>query len=217
MKLFTDKFNLRDCIRLEYFIRLIESLYLDKKLANKNLLKLNDIRFRVNQNISTYNNTYKSLHHINDYKKIKDLLIDIFADVNNIHPDLHIVDLFTKKWSYLESVRHFGLNKGENFSLFHVKNMAVQSINYNFHNYCALFFTENCQIFYDDIGSYNFDKSVICPQGSVLLLENEHFVVKQLYMFYSIGLGFAKAPSIINTIINNDNLSNERYIDLEIA
>lgn len=217
MKLFTNIFDTRDCIRLYQYIRIIENIYYFKKIRKSSLIDIDNIKYRVNNNISTYNSTYKSLHYIENYNKIKDLLIDIFVNVNKNNSDLHISDLFVKKWTNIESNLNFGLNTGKDYDLFTMNNSAVQSINYIFHNYIAITFTEDCQIFYDNIDSYNFDKSVICPRGSVLFLENEHFVVKNLALFYSIGMGFSKTHSVINDIINTDNIKNERYLDLEIA
>lgn len=216
MHLFTDVFDTRDCIRLYQYIRIIENIYYFKKIQKSNLLSIDNNKFRINENISYHNNQYKSLHNINNYQKIKDLLIKFYSNVKSVNSDLHITDVFVKKWYNLESNIDYNLNTGENYNMFAVKNSAVQSVNYKFHDYTALFFTEKCQIFYDSLDSKKFDNKIICPRGSILFLEKEHFVVKNLALFYSIGLGFSKSVSIIDTIINTDKRKEDRYSDLEM-
>jgi len=204
MFLFEDIFTNKECIRLKNYIYVNEGMFYTKY----NFKKLGSSDNSLNLN--TYNKTYSSIHFLEKYNKIIDLIKKINTNVKQINQNLKINDIFIKKWGGYDI--NFEEDSEKNLTLFTKNNSIIKSINYQFHNYFAIFFNETCQLFYDKIDSFKFDKSVICPRGSVLFLEKEHFIIKNVSLMYSLALGYSNEKSNITNIILNKNI----YKDVEL-
>jgi len=216
MILIKDLFTNRECIRLKHFIMSNYGIYytLYSKISlkrdtntNKHILdsRLNDVQ------LNPYNKKYESIHNVGeylsfDYKRIIDLLQKINNEVKKINNDLDINDIFIKRWGGINN-SFYAKNFKHELTIFTNNDKAVSTINYQFGNHIVLFFNETCQVFYDNINSYKFNQSVICPKGSVLFLEKEHFILKKHSLMFTLGLSYInKVSNIIDVISNKKTL-----------
>lgn len=203
MILFKDIFSKRESDVITNYIKLIEFTYSSNicfKKAFSNYYGLNQSDIQKNNfknNIAVFKTKYNSYHFINTYEKIKPLLKRINSEVKSHISGLIIEDLYMKKWANIETIQY-----KKPINMYQMDAQDIKKIEYKFYNTTAIYFTEKCQIFYDDLNKTNFDNSVICPIGSVLFLHNEHFQMRKIDSMYSLGLGYTKIKNNLDSILN---------------
>lgn len=198
MVLLNNLYNFKQLKRIQTFIiayQLVFDYVKNKKddplFSKDNSVNLNDF--------GLYNKDFNSVHFINTYDSIKDLLKILIheLEINDITSNLTLNDIFIKRW-YISD---------------------AQKESFNFGKHVGLLFINDAKIYYDDINHFNFENNMVLKSGDFLFLENKHFIIKDDLSsgvpinFYTIGLTYSKIDDILKYIIMNNDI----YKDLENA
>lgn len=192
MILLNNLYNFRQLKRIQTFILTYQIVFEYVRDKKNNLFFSKDNEVDLN-NFGTYNKEFDSVHFINTYHNIKDLLKILVheLEINNITNALNLNDIFIKNWNISDE----------------------QKKSFNFGKNVGLLFINDAEIYYDEINHFNFENNISLKSGDFLFLKNKHFIVKGYVDFHTIGLTYSKIDDILKYII----IDNDIYKDLENA